>query len=109
MSEFCESWRPSAAMHPFLQISIAGLPVTGSDIFGREEDIAFLDDAWANQNVNVVTVVASSRIVEPCWFWMASSRSKIRLVRRKDGYVSLASRPFCANSPPSIWGFAWIL
>ena len=26
-------------------ISIARLPVTGSDLFGREEDIAFLDDA----------------------------------------------------------------
>jgi tetratricopeptide (TPR) repeat protein len=32
--------------------------VTGSDIFGREEDIAFLDRAWANKDVNVVTVVA---------------------------------------------------
>src|ERR1700720_1585643 len=40
------------------EISIAGLPVTGGDLFGREEDIAFLDDAWANQQVNVVTVVA---------------------------------------------------
>src|SRR5271157_3184485 len=40
------------------KISIARLPVTGSDIFGREEDIAFLDDAWANQHVNVVTIVA---------------------------------------------------
>src|SRR6202035_4820955 len=39
-------------------ISIARLPVTGSDIFGREEDIGFLDDAWANQQVNVVTIVA---------------------------------------------------
>jgi NACHT domain len=34
------------------------LPVTGSDVFGREEDIAFLDDAWANPQVNVVTIVA---------------------------------------------------
>jgi hypothetical protein len=34
------------------------LPVTGSDVFGREEDIAFLDDAWANQDINVVTIVA---------------------------------------------------
>jgi hypothetical protein len=40
------------------QISLARLPVTGSDVFGREEDIAFLDDAWANQRVNVVTIVA---------------------------------------------------
>ena len=34
------------------------MPVTGSDVFGREEDIAFLDAAWANQQVNVVTIVA---------------------------------------------------
>jgi tetratricopeptide (TPR) repeat protein len=40
------------------KISIARLPVTGSDIFGREEDIAFLDVAWADQRVNVVTIVA---------------------------------------------------
>jgi Protein kinase domain/MalT-like TPR region/NACHT domain len=40
------------------KISLARLPVTGSDVFGREEDIAFLDDAWENQDVNVVTIVA---------------------------------------------------
>ena len=38
------------------KISVARLPVTGSDVFGREEDIAFLDDAWANQHSNVVTL-----------------------------------------------------
>jgi len=32
------------------------LPVTGSDVFGREEDISFLNDAWANEKVNVVTL-----------------------------------------------------
>src|SRR5215469_8165617 len=40
------------------KISIARLPVTGSDVFGREEDIAFLDRAWANKDANVVTIVA---------------------------------------------------
>jgi serine/threonine protein kinase/predicted ATPase len=40
------------------KISVARLPITGSEVFGREEDIAFLDDAWANQQVNVVTIVA---------------------------------------------------
>ena len=40
------------------KISVARLPVTGSDVFGREEDIAFLDDAWASQQANVVTIVA---------------------------------------------------
>jgi hypothetical protein len=32
------------------KISVARLPVTGSDVFGREEDIAFLDAAWANKD-----------------------------------------------------------
>ena len=49
--------KPPARLGPE-KISIARLPVTGSDLFGREEDIAFLDDAWANQDVNVVTIVA---------------------------------------------------
>src|SRR6202048_3828335 len=40
------------------KISVARLPVTGSGVFGREEDIAFLDEAWANQDVNVVSIVA---------------------------------------------------
>src|SRR5260221_2509439 len=40
------------------KISVARLPVTGSDVFGREEDLAFLDDAWANKDVNVVTIIA---------------------------------------------------
>jgi len=34
------------------------LPVTGSDLFGREQDIVFLDRAWAKKDVNVVTIVA---------------------------------------------------
>jgi TIR domain/NACHT domain len=40
------------------KISVARLPITGSDVFGREEDVAFLNDAWANQHINVVTIVA---------------------------------------------------
>src|ERR1700737_3924578 len=32
---------------------------------------------------------SSSRIVEPYWFWMAWSRSKIHLVHKKGAYVSL--------------------
>jgi hypothetical protein len=35
------------------KISVARLPVTGSDVFGREEDIAFLDAAWAKPQTNV--------------------------------------------------------
>ena len=40
------------------KISVARLPVTGSDVFGREDDIAFLDAALANQHVNVVSIIA---------------------------------------------------
>ena len=51
--------KPPARLTP-KEISIARLPVTGSDVFGREEDIAFLDRAWANKDVNVVTFIASN-------------------------------------------------
>src|SRR5271169_2707179 len=47
-----------------------------------------------------------SRIVEPYWSWMDWSRSKIRLVHKKDAYVSLPCRRFCVSLPPSIRGFA---
>ena len=49
--------KPPARLGPD-KISVARLPVTGSNVFGRDEDIAFLDGAWANQHVNVVTIVA---------------------------------------------------
>jgi serine/threonine protein kinase len=49
--------KPPARQGP-KKISVARLPVTGTDLFGREGDIAFLDDSWANQHVNVVTIVA---------------------------------------------------
>ena len=49
--------KPPSRLGP-KKISVARLPITGSDLFGREEDIAFLDEAWANPRVNVVTIVA---------------------------------------------------
>src|SRR6201987_3455629 len=49
---------------------------------------------------------SSLHIVEPYWSWTVWSRSKIRLVHKKDGYVSLPFRRFCANLLPSIGGFA---
>ncbi len=47
-----------------------------------------------------------SHIGEPSWFWMASSRSRIRLVHKKDGYGRLPCRRFCASSRLSVRGFA---
>ena len=49
--------KPRARIAP-KKISVARLPVTGSDVIGREEDLAFLDRTWANKDVNVVTIVA---------------------------------------------------
>jgi Protein kinase domain len=49
--------KPPAKLGPE-KISVARLPVTGSDLFGREEDIAFLDRAWAKKEIGVVTIVA---------------------------------------------------
>ncbi|MBV8415696.1 MAG: protein kinase [Verrucomicrobia bacterium] len=52
-----EFHQPPAISRPE-RISLARLPVTGRDAFGREEDIAFLDRAWAKKNFNIVTIVA---------------------------------------------------
>jgi serine/threonine protein kinase len=40
--------KPPARLAP-KKVSVARLPVTGSDVFGREEDIASLDRAWASK------------------------------------------------------------
>jgi tetratricopeptide (TPR) repeat protein len=34
------------------------LPTTGSDLFGREKELKYLDDAWINNNTCIVTLVA---------------------------------------------------
>ena len=52
-----ETRKPLAKPGP-KRISVARLPVTGTDLFGREDNISFLDDAWTNQHVNIVTIVA---------------------------------------------------
>ncbi len=53
--------KPPARIAP-KKISVARLPVTGSDVFGREEDVAFLERAWTNKDVNVVTIVARAGV-----------------------------------------------
>jgi tetratricopeptide (TPR) repeat protein len=40
------------------RISVARLPVTGKELFGREGDLALLDAAWSDPKVNIVTIVA---------------------------------------------------
>ena len=39
-------------------ISISHLPVTGSDLFGREKELRLLDKAWTEPTTNVISFVA---------------------------------------------------
>ncbi|MBV9492462.1 MAG: protein kinase, partial [Verrucomicrobia bacterium] len=40
------------------KVSLARLPVTGKEVFGRATELQLLDKAWATPRVNVVSVVA---------------------------------------------------
>lgn len=40
------------------KISLAKLPSTSPDLFGRDDRLKELDDAWANPHVNIMTLVA---------------------------------------------------
>jgi tetratricopeptide (TPR) repeat protein len=40
------------------KISIARLPVSGPNLFGRDAELQLLDEAWANPNTNIITFVA---------------------------------------------------
>ncbi len=44
---------------PQSSISISRLPITGSDLFGRDAELQLLDDAWENPNINIITFIAS--------------------------------------------------
>ena len=56
------TFKPQARLGPE-KTSIDRLPITKSvDIFDRELDVAFLNDAWASQDVNVVTIVAGAGV-----------------------------------------------
>jgi tetratricopeptide (TPR) repeat protein len=48
----------TAAPIPQHKISIARLPTTGSELFGREAELKLLDDVWSNPNINIVSFVA---------------------------------------------------
>jgi predicted ATPase len=69
------------------KISLGRLPVTGSNLFGRRQDLAFLDAAWADPQVGVVSIVA--------WAGVGKSTLVNHWLRRMavDGYRS-AERVF---------------
>jgi len=40
------------------RISISRLPVTGPDLFGRDDELQRLDNAWSNPHINIIAFVA---------------------------------------------------
>jgi tetratricopeptide (TPR) repeat protein len=81
---------PPARLGP-KKISVARLPVTGIDLFGREEDIAFLDTAWVKEQVNIVTIVA--------WAGVGKSTLVNHWLRR------MAAEQYCSAQLVFGWSF----
>ncbi|MEO1258580.1 MAG: TIR domain-containing protein [Bacteroidota bacterium] len=40
------------------KLDLSRLPVTGNDLFGREKELQFLDDAWNNPRAKVISFIA---------------------------------------------------
>jgi predicted ATPase len=40
------------------QISLSRMPITGHDLFGRDQELQLLDQAWSDENSNVLSVIA---------------------------------------------------
>ena len=74
------------------KVSVSRLPVTGSDLFGREEDIAFLDRAWANKEVNVVTFTGLSIEMNKRKSFSCQWIPPRRLMPRYDAHGSISER-----------------
>ena len=47
---------------PEVQLLLAKLPSTGSDLFGRDAELSTLDEAWEDGETNVVTMIASGGV-----------------------------------------------
>jgi hypothetical protein len=41
-----------------IKVSLAKLPSTNPELFGREKELKMLNDAWTNPNINIVTLVS---------------------------------------------------
>lgn len=49
---------PERHTTPLEKISISSLPITGLELFGREDDIAALDRAWESRETNCIEIIA---------------------------------------------------
>ena len=78
------------------KVSVSRLPITGSDLFGREEDIAFLDRAWANKEVNVVTIVAWGGVGNRPWSTIGSDEWLLKSIVLQSWFLA---GPFTDRAP----------
>jgi hypothetical protein len=66
-----QPYRPPPAGTPPEKVDIARLPETGALLFGRREELKFLDQAWAERKLNVVVIRASGGVGKStlvrCW------------------------------------------
>ena len=49
---------PSPPSPPSIPVDIDRLPTSGRELFGRKDELAFLDEAWASATTTVVSLVA---------------------------------------------------
>ncbi|MGA9772789.1 MAG: restriction endonuclease [Blastocatellia bacterium] len=72
------------------KISIAHLPTSGPDLFGRNRELQLLDDAWANPDINIITFVAWGGVGKTAlvnhWLKQGMARDHFRGAERVFGW-----------------------
>jgi len=72
------------------RISISRLPITSSELFGREVELKILDDAWTNPQTNIVSFVAWGGVGKTAlvnhWLKHHMARDKFRGAERVYGW-----------------------
>ncbi len=58
ISKIEEHVKPPTQPEPEFKLTLAKLPITDHEIFGRENELALLDSAWAHEQSNVFSLVA---------------------------------------------------
>jgi hypothetical protein len=79
--------KPPARVAP-KKISVARLPVTGSDVFGREEDIAFLDRAWANKISTSLQSLPGPESENRRWSTIGSDEWPLKVIVLRNSYLA---------------------
>ena len=105
---------PRGSQVPQDRISIARLPVTGAELFGREAELQLLDEAWENPNTNVVCFIAWGGVGKTSlinhWLKRRMARDNYRGAVQVLGwsFFSQGTRKRAASADLFIdWGLRW--